>query len=133
MESKSNIHRKTLPPPLKTRFKSCQLPMYLSFFFTALGSNQRPRSLKHGRAAVFADISPCFCGLRNACFAATGSCNPYEAVNSRMRLWKHRVVVQIQIEENNKRSRSYDLLLLLAPPVGLEPTTLRLTAACSTD
>ena len=23
--------------------------------------------------------------------------------------------------------------LILAPPVGLEPTTLRLTAACSTD
>ena len=28
-----------------------------------LGSNQRPRSLKHGRAVVFAAISPCFGGL----------------------------------------------------------------------
>ena len=28
---------------------------------------------------------------------------------------------------------SFDTLFCLAPPVGLEPTTLRLTAACSTD
>ena len=33
-----------------------------------------------------------------------------------------------------KKNRKTDVFLLfLAPPVGLEPTTLRLTAACSTD
>ena len=29
--------------------------------------------------------------------------------------------------------RSTQYVVFLAPPVGLEPTTLRLTAACSTD
>ena len=37
-------------------------------------------------------------------------------------------------EEKQKNKRyAIAYLLFLAPPVGLEPTTLRLTAACSTD
>ena len=36
-------------------------------------------------------------------------------------------------EYNWKNSCSFEQEFFLAPPVGLEPTTLRLTAACSTD
>ena len=37
-----------------------------------------------------------------------------------------------KIKSNIKRT-SYDVLFMLAPDVGLEPTTLRLTAACSAN
>ena len=42
----------------------------------------------------------------------------------------------VEISENQKKRRACKpnvYRLILAPPVGLEPTTLRLTAACSTD
>ena len=41
---------------------------------------------------------------------------------------------QIQpFEKRKKRKHAFAYFLFLAPTVGLEPTTLRLTAACSTD
>ena len=53
-------------------------------------------------------------------------------VNSRMRLPKHKVAGWVEFM-GKKRNRSFERFLFLAPQVGLEPTTLRLTAACSTD
>ena len=46
-----------------------------------------------------------------------------------LRLLTHRVVCALQ----KKKRTGYPMRFFLAPPVGLEPTTLRLTAACSTD
>jgi hypothetical protein len=48
-----------------------------------------------------------------------------------MRLPKHRVAAQIQPKES-KKIIAKAMTFFLAPQVGLEPTTLRLTAACST-
>ena len=39
----------------------------------------------------------------------------------------------INIIKYTKTAISIDITVFLAPTVGLEPTTLRLTAACSTD
>ena len=38
-----------------------------------------------------------------------------------------------QLSENKKEAPEKRMLLSVAPQVGLEPTTLRLTVACSTD
>ena len=65
-------------------------------------------------------------------FAATGSHSRYEAVNSRMRLSKHKLFCLCLAQITKKEDRPFGLSSFLAPPVWLEQTTLRLTAACST-
>ena len=42
-------------------------------------------------------------------------------------------VVSLRTQTQKERHDFHRVFLFLAPPVGLEPTTLRLTAACSTD
>ena len=42
-------------------------------------------------------------------------------------------VATMQLSENKKEAPEKRMLLSMAPQVGLEPTTLRLTVACSTD
>ena len=44
-----------------------------------------------------------------------------------------RPVTAAQLSENKKEAPEKRMLLSMAPQVGLEPTTLRLTVACSTD
>ena len=51
-------------------------------------------------------------------------------------LWKTpmcRIKDAVQLSENKKEAPEKRMLLSMAPQVGLEPTTLRLTVACSTD
>ncbi len=54
----------------------------------------------------------------------------HDAVNS-LRLFVQAAIDRIQFEKKIKTFKRTSLFL--APPVGLEPTTPRLTAACSTD
>ena len=54
-------------------------------------------------------------------------------ITAAMRLPKHNVVGSTRcVKWQNKRPPEW-VVFVLAPQVGLEPTTLRLTAACSTD
>ena len=57
------------------------------------------------------------------------------SVNAATRLLIRVSFARNQIEKRIKRKQStkMELCFFLAPPVGLEPTTTRLTAACSTD
>ena len=43
------------------------------------------------------------------------------------------VVVRVQFKKTKRTEHTFVCSVLLAPQVGLEPTTLRLTAACSTN
>ena len=56
-------------------------------------------------------------------FAATGSHSRYEAVNSRMRLSKHKLFCLCLAQITKKEDRPFGLSSFLAPPVWLEQTT----------
>ena len=75
--------------------------------------------------------APCFFLLR-APLHLPQAARCSEPVNSRCGcVWQGR---RFGSASKVKKSRKTGVFLLfLAPPVGLEPTTLRLTAACSTD
>ena len=53
-------------------------------------------------------------------------------VSPKSEIWNRLSLVRV-LKKQKRKNCVYTVLSFLAPQVGLEPTTLRLTAACSTD
>ena len=94
-------------------------------------------------------LEPITCWLQISCSAnwATSACcnrikpqkSHFHYLNDSKGIWtpvtavKGRCLNRLTMEPGRKLNLISDFMFPKTPPVGLEPTTLRLTAACSTD